>query len=63
MEFFSIKEKANETKIITKVVMKGPGIEVKIPEDYKELLRGVFITATTISGDLGTRFNNTEKMK
>ena len=63
LEFSSIKEKANETKIITKVVMKGPGIEVKIPEDYKELLRGVFITATTISGDLGTRFNNIQIAK
>ena len=43
--------------------MKGPGIEVKIPKDYKELLSGVFITATTISGDSGTRFNNIEKRK
>ncbi|MGB7002745.1 MAG: hypothetical protein WBE22_12225 [Halobacteriota archaeon] len=63
MEFPSIKGKAKNPKNITKVVMKGPGIEVKIPKDYKELLSGVFITATTISGDSGTRFNNIEKMK
>lgn len=43
--------------------MKGPGIEVNIPKDYKEHLSGVFITATTISGDLGTRFNNIQITK
>ena len=64
LEFSSIKWKAKKAKkTITKVVMKGPGIEVNIPKDYKEHLSGVFITATTISGDLGTRFNNIQITK
>ena len=34
-----------------------------MPKEYKELLRGVFINPTTISGDIGTRFNNVQIKK
>jgi AAA15 family ATPase/GTPase len=50
-------------KIATKVVMKGPGIEVMFPKDYKELLKGVFINAKTISVDIAGRFNNIQIRK
>ena len=53
----------NPKKVITKVVMKGPGIEIKIPKDYKERLKGVFINAKTISGDMAIRFNNIQIRK
>lgn len=50
-------------KVTTKIVMKGPGIEVKIPRNYKEILRGVLLNPLTISSDIAKRFNNIQIRK
>lgn len=64
LEYSLTKNKTKTPKrIITGIVTKGPGIQVEIPKDYKEVLRGVFINPTTISGDIGTRFNNVQIKK
>ena len=64
LEYFLTKNKTKTPKkIITGIVSKGPGIQVEIAKDYKEVLRGVFINPTTISGDIGTRFNNVQIRK
>ena len=64
LEYSLINGKAKKPKkITTTVFMKGSGIEVDIPKDYKELVRGVFINAKTISGDMGRRFNNIQITK
>jgi AAA15 family ATPase/GTPase len=64
LEYSLTKNKSKTPKkIITGIVTKGPGIQFEIAKDYKELLRGVFINPTTISGDIGTRFNNIQIKK
>lgn len=64
LEYSSTKNKSEAPKqITTSIVTKGPGIQVEIAKDYKELLRGVFINPTTISGDIGKRFNNVQIRK
>ena len=64
LEFSLTKGKAKKPKrITTKVVMEGPGINFKLPKDYKEHLRGMFITAKNISGQMGTRFNDIQITK
>jgi len=64
LEYSLTKNKSKAPKkIITDIVTGGPGIQIKIPKDYKELLRGVFINPTTIPGDINTRFNNIQIKK
>ncbi|MFQ6055090.1 MAG: ATP/GTP-binding protein [Methanosarcinales archaeon] len=64
LKYSLIKGKAIKPKeITTTVVMKGMGLELKVPKNYKESLRGVFINAKTISGDLDRRFNNIQIKK
>ncbi len=36
---------------------------MRLPNDYEETLRGVFINAKTVSGDIGTRFNDIQIRK
>ena len=62
---YSLTKNKNKTpkKIITGIVAKGPEIQFEMPKAYKELLRGVFINPTTISVDIGTRFNNVQIKK
>ena len=64
LEFSLTNGKAKKPKkITTKVVMEGPRINIKLPENYKEHLKGVFITAKNISGQMGARFNNIQITK
>jgi AAA15 family ATPase/GTPase len=64
LEYSLTKNKSKTPKkIITGIAARGPGIQFEMPKNYKELLNGVFINPTTISGDIGTRFNNVQIKK
>ena len=64
LEYSLTKNKSKTPeKIITGIAAKGPGIQIELAKDHKELLRGVFINPTTISGDIETRFNNVQIKK
>lgn len=61
--FVTSGAKKSKKPITAKVIATGTGIEFKVPRDYKETLRGIFINAKTISGDIGTRFNDIQIRK
>lgn len=64
LEYSLTKNKTKAPKkIITGIVTGGPGIQLEIPKHYKEVIRGVFINPTTISRDIGRRFNNVQIKK
>jgi len=55
---YSFAQGKNSKKITTKIITTGSGIEIVVPKDYKELLRGVFINPQTIFRDISARFDN-----
>jgi len=64
LEYSLVKSKNKKPKkFIANVIAKGGSIEFKVPGNYKETLRGVFVNEKTILRDLGTRFNNIQIRK
>ena len=65
LDYSFVKGRAKKSKkpLTAKVIATGTGIEFKMPKGYEETLRGVFINAKTISGDMGTRFNDIQIRK
>jgi AAA15 family ATPase/GTPase len=64
LEYFPTKNKSKAPKkIVTGIVTKDTEIRVEPAKNYKERLTGVFISPTTISRDIGTRFNNVQIRK
>ena len=65
LDYSFVKGRAKKSKkpVTTKVITTGTGIEFKTPNDYEETSRGVFINAKTVSGDIGTQFNDIQIRK
>ena len=65
LDYSFVKGRAKRSKkpITTKVIASGTGIEFETSKDYEEALRGVFINAKTVSGDIGKRFNEIQIRK
>ncbi|RJS68444.1 DUF2813 domain-containing protein [ANME-2 cluster archaeon] len=61
--FVKSRDKKSKRPITTKIIATGTGIEFKMPKEHQETLRGVFINAKTISGDIGARFNDIQIRK
>jgi len=61
--FVTGRAKNSKKSITTKVIATGAGIEFEMSEEYEEALRGLFINAKTVSGDIGKRFNDIQIRK
>ena len=62
---YSYKSKVGQAakKIITNVTGKGLELKFLLPKNYKEVLQGVFLNASTIIRDISTRFSNIQIRK
>ena len=53
----------NPKEITTSVIMNGPGLKIKVPKDYKEQLKAVFLNPRTISREIAKRFSDIQIRK